>query len=74
MPMYVSGDSSDVWAERDIFDLDASGHVAHQAGAPADQFSVDGQLWGNPTYRWDVLRNQGYGWWLRPSGACLRRI
>lgn len=65
MPMYVSGDSSDVWAERDIFDLDASGHVAHQAGAPADQFSVDGQLWGNPTYRWDVLRNQGYGWWLR---------
>ena len=65
MPMYVSVDSSDVWAERDIFDLDAKGHARRQAGAPADQFSPEGQLWGNPTYRWDILRKQGYDWWLR---------
>ncbi|WP_321972220.1 4-alpha-glucanotransferase [Paratractidigestivibacter sp.] len=64
MPMYVCGDSADTWAEPDIFDLDADGYAGAQAGAPGDAFAPEGQMWGNPTYNWDALREQGYGWWL----------
>ena len=64
MPMYVSGDSADVWAERDIFELDEKGYAQIQAGCPGDGFDPEGQLWGNPTYRWDVLAARGYDWWL----------
>lgn len=64
MPMYVSGDSADVWAERDIFELDEKGYAQVQAGCPGDGFDPEGQLWGNPTYRWDVLAAHGYDWWL----------
>ena len=64
MPMYVSGDSADVWAERDIFELDEKGYAQVQAGCPGDGFDPEGQLWGNPTYRWDVLATRGYDWWL----------
>lgn len=64
MPMYVSGDSADVWAERDIFELDERGYAQVQAGCPGDGFDPEGQLWGNPTYRWDVLAARGYDWWL----------
>ena len=64
MPMYVSGDSADVWAERDIFELDEHGYAQVQAGCPGDGFDPEGQLWGNPTYRWDVLAARGYDWWL----------
>ena len=64
MPMYVSGDSADVWAERDIFELDERGYAQVQAGCPGDDFDPEGQLWGNPTYRWDVLAARGYDWWL----------
>lgn len=64
MPMYVSGDSSDVWAERDIFELDERGYAQVQAGCPGDGFDPEGQLRGNPTYRWDVLAARGYDWWL----------
>lgn len=65
MPMYVSADSSDVWAERDIFDLDEKGNPLGVAGCPPDSFAKDGQIWGNPTFRWDVLKEQGYEWWMR---------
>lgn len=64
MPMYVSGDSADVWADRDIFELDERGYAQVQAGCPGDGFDPEGQLWGNPTYRWDVLAARGYDWWL----------
>lgn len=64
MPMYVSGDSADVWADRDIFELDEKGYAQVQAGCPGDGFDPEGQLWGNPTYRWDVLAARGYDWWL----------
>lgn len=64
MPMYVSGDSADAWAERDIFELDEKGYAQVQAGCPGDGFDPEGQLWGNPTYRWDVLAARGYDWWL----------
>ena len=71
MPMYVSVDSADVWSEPDIFDLDEKGYARMQAGAPGDAFAPEGQLWGNPTYRWDILREQNYGWWLRRFSRAL---
>lgn len=71
MPMYVSGDSADVWSEPDIFDLDEDGYARMQAGAPGDAFAPEGQLWGNPTYRWDILREQNYDWWLRRFSRAL---
>ncbi|MGI6754566.1 MAG: 4-alpha-glucanotransferase [Atopobiaceae bacterium] len=65
MPMYVSADSSDVWAQRDVFDLTDAGLPHGKAGAPPDNLAPQGQLWGNPTYRWDALKKTGYDWWLR---------
>ena len=65
MPMYVSADSSDVWAERDIFNLNEDGTPAGVAGCPPDDFAKDGQIWGNPTFKWDVLRERNYDWWMR---------
>lgn len=64
MPMYVSSDSADVWAHRDIFALDKDGSVVSQAGAPPDPLGPEGQLWGNPTFKWDVLKGRGYDWWM----------
>jgi 4-alpha-glucanotransferase len=63
--MYVSADSSDVWAERDIFALDEKGNPLGVAGCPPDDFAKDGQIWGNPTFRWDVLKKRNYDWWMR---------
>ena len=65
MPMYVSADSSDVWAHRELFALDELGHPELQAGAPPDNMSVEGQVWGNPCYLWDVHAATGYDWWMR---------
>lgn len=64
IPMFVAHDSVDVWANQHLFFLDAEGNKTVQAGVPPDYFSEDGQLWGNPLYRWDVLRQDGYGWWI----------
>ena len=65
LPMYVSADSSDVWCERELFCLDEDGRPFKQAGAPPDPFAEDGQLWGNPTYNWSVMRDKDYDWWMR---------
>lgn len=62
MPMYVAADSADVWAHPGIFD------PALLAGAPPDPLGPQGQLWGNPTFRWDVLEESGYAWWLERFG------
>lgn len=64
VPMFVSHDSVDVWANQDQFFLDEAGRRTVLAGVPPDYFSEDGQLWGNPLYRWDVMRETGYGWWI----------
>ncbi len=64
LPIYVSHDSADVWANRQYFHLDAQGRPELVSGVPPDYFSETGQLWGNPIYRWDVLARDGYGWWL----------
>lgn len=64
VPIYVAQDSADVWANREIFQLDEFGAPTVVAGVPPDYFSVTGQRWGNPLYRWDVLREGGYRWWV----------
>ena len=65
VPIYVSHDSADVWAERRVFRLLENGEREVLAGVPPDYFSEDGQLWGNPVYDWKALREDGYDWWLR---------
>jgi 4-alpha-glucanotransferase len=72
VPIYVAGDSADVWANRGIFQLDDRGEPTVVAGVPPDYFSETGQRWGNPLYRWDVLRDQRYRWWVSRFRAALR--
>ncbi len=71
LPIYVAHDSADVWANRELFQLDAAGNLRVQAGVPPDYFSETGQLWGNPLYDWDALRAQGYRWWIERMRAAL---
>ena len=66
IPIYVIHDSTDVWLHPEIFNLDpGTGKPLTVAGVPPDYFSETGQLWGNPVYRWDVLKQQRYGWWMK---------
>ena len=65
LPIYVSLDSADVWAEREQFLLDGEGRPAAVAGVPPDYFSDRGQLWGNPLYDWARMGRDGFGWWIR---------
>ncbi|MDQ5851730.1 MAG: 4-alpha-glucanotransferase [Chloroflexota bacterium] len=64
VPIFVAYDSADVWAHPELFQLDENGDPTVVAGVPPDYFSATGQLWGNPHYRWDVLAQQGYHWWI----------
>jgi len=65
VPIYVSFDSADVWAHAEIFKLDSNKNPLVVAGIPPDYFSATGQLWGNPIYRWEVLQEKDYLWWVR---------
>ena len=65
VPIYVPYDSADVWSNPELFQLDEQLTPTAVAGCPPDAFSDDGQLWGNPLYRWDDLKQSGYNWWLR---------
>ena len=64
IPIYVAHDSADVWSHRDLFELDERGNPTVVAGVPPDYFSADGQLWGNPIYRWAHIEEKGWGWWI----------
>ncbi len=64
-PIYVSLDSCDVWANREIFVLDDLGLPVYAAGAPPDYFSETGQMWGNPVYDWAHLERTDFAWWIR---------
>ncbi|MFI5336197.1 MAG: 4-alpha-glucanotransferase [Opitutales bacterium] len=65
VPIFVAADSADAWAHPELFELDpATLHPVAVAGVPPDYFSADGQLWGNPLYRWEAHRADGYAWWL----------
>ncbi len=64
LPIFVAHDSADVWANRGDYYLDERGNPELIAGVPPDYFSPTGQRWGNPLYRWDVMRQDGYRWWI----------
>ena len=64
VPIFVALDSADVWANRDLFQLDAEGRPTAVAGVPPDYFSATGQLWGNPLYDWERNAAEGYRWWI----------
>ena len=74
IPIFTAHDSADVWAHRELFYLDEIGQLTFIAGVPPDYFSPTGQLWGNPLYRWHVLRAQGYRWWIERIRAVLRLV
>lgn len=63
LPIYVSYDSSDVWANPELFKLDSLGNPLQVSGVPPDYFSTTGQLWGNPIYRWQEMKKDDYRWW-----------
>lgn len=64
LPIFVADDSADVWAHRSYFQLDQGGRTLRVAGVPPDYFSATGQRWGNPLYDWDVLKGDGFSWWI----------
>lgn len=64
LPIYVQYHSADVWSHPRLFKLDRNKRPAAVAGIPPDFFSATGQLWGNPIYRWDLMKRQGYRWWI----------
>ena len=70
MPIYVSRDSTELWAHPELFDTEG-GIPKRVAGVPPDYFSADGQLWGNPLYDWRRMAQDGYMWWVRRIGRSL---
>jgi 4-alpha-glucanotransferase len=74
LPFFVSPDSSDVWANPELFLLDERRRSRFVAGVPPDYFSAVGQLWGNPVYNWDALRSTGYRWWIDRIRTLLRHV
>ncbi len=72
MPIYVSLDSADAWARPELFSLDAEGTPTEVAGVPPDYFSANGQLWGNPLYRWERHAADGYAWWISRLAHAMR--
>jgi 4-alpha-glucanotransferase len=65
IPIFVAYDSSDVWGNPDYFYLDERGEMEYVAGVPPDEFSETGQRWGNPLYRWDILKKNNFDWWIQ---------
>lgn len=63
IPIYVAMDSADVWAHKDLFELDEDFEQINVAGVPPDAFSEDGQLWGNPLYNWNRMEECDFEWW-----------
>jgi 4-alpha-glucanotransferase len=74
LPFFVSPDSSDVWANPELFLLDENRRPRFVAGVPPDYFSAQGQLWGNPVYNWDALRATGYRWSIDRLRALLAHV
>jgi 4-alpha-glucanotransferase len=64
VPIYVALDGVDAWANPDLFEFDGDRNPLRVSGVPPDYFSATGQLWGNPLYKWDVMRSDGYAWWV----------
>lgn len=65
LPIYIATDSADVWSNPHLFNLDENFRPITIAGCPPDDFSTEGQLWGNPIYKWDLMEQEGYKWWIK---------
>ncbi|MCL1787904.1 MAG: 4-alpha-glucanotransferase [Defluviitaleaceae bacterium] len=74
IPIFVAQDSADVWANPELYQLDADGNPTAVAGVPPDYFSETGQLWGNPLYDWPAHKKTDYAWWCRRIGAVLSMV
>ncbi len=74
IPIFVSPDSADVWANRKYFQLDKKGKPLCVAGVPPDYFSPTGQLWGNPLYDWKTLKEEGFSWWIDRIRSLLKLV
>ena len=74
IPIFVSGDSADVWARPSEFQLDERRRPKVVAGVPPDYFSKTGQLWGNPHYDWKAMKRTGYAWWIARVRATLQMV
>lgn len=74
IPIFVAHDSSDVWANRELYFLDDKGMPTVVAGVPPDYFSATGQRWGNPLYKWEEHKKTGYAWWIKRITAVLELV
>ncbi|MCL2708534.1 MAG: 4-alpha-glucanotransferase [Defluviitaleaceae bacterium] len=74
IPIFTAMDSSDVWANPELFCLDGRGRPISVAGVPPDYFSETGQLWGNPLYDWEAHKQTGYDWWAKRITATLANV
>ena len=71
VPIYVALDSTDIWANPELFQLDEKNMPLAVAGCPPDAFSETGQLWGNPLYRWEYHKDTDYAWWIKRMKHCF---
>jgi 4-alpha-glucanotransferase len=74
LPIFVAYDSADVWTHPELFELDAQRRPTVVAGVPPDYFAATGQLWGNPLFKWEALKQTGYAWWIERLRAALRMV
>lgn len=74
VPIFPSHDSADVWVNQDLFNLNQDGSLKTAAGVPPDYFSEDGQLWGNPHYLWDKMKQDDYSWWQNRIATLLKLV
>ena len=74
IPIYVAGDSVDVWTNPQLFKIDAQGNQTAQAGCPPDAFTALGQLWGNPVYKWEEHEKDDYAWWRKRMEMTMKMV
>lgn len=74
LPFYLEHDSSDVWSNQQLFDLQKNGLPRNVGGVPPDYFSKTGQLWGTPVYRWDLMARTGFRWWINRLRSTLEMV
>ncbi|MBL8794179.1 MAG: 4-alpha-glucanotransferase [Planctomycetia bacterium] len=74
VPIFVSSDSADFWANPQLFLVDEQRRPRVVAGVPPDYFSATGQLWGNPLYHWEAMTQTGYAWWIARLRATLEQV
>ena len=71
IPIYVSMDSADAWANPEMYQLDENKVPREVSGCPPDSFAADGQLWGNPLYDWEKMSETGFSWWIERFRKCF---